>query len=197
MGFFSGKAENRNDRLPPGQTLYTSFPVLSYGPTPHIEHTDWQFTLDGLVDDPVTLSWDDLMKLPQSETTTDIHCVTRWSKLDTKWRGVWLDDLFSLVHVKKDATHMLAKSYGGYTTNLPLDEVIGHKAMIAHTFEGSDLTIEHGGPARLFVPALYFWKSAKWVNSISFIDHDVPGFWEQYGYHNHGDPWKEERYSDY
>jgi DMSO/TMAO reductase YedYZ molybdopterin-dependent catalytic subunit len=196
MGFFTGRQSAPDGRIPPGQTLYTTFPVLSYGPTPSVPTDDWQLTIDGLVDTPLVLSWDDLMALPQSEVTTDIHCVTRWTKLDTVWQGVWLDDIFARAGVKPTATHLLASSYGGYTTNVPLAEVTAQKAMIAHTYDNSPLTPEHGGPARLFVPALYFWKSAKWVNRLTLLDKDQPGFWEQYGYHNHGDPWKEERYSD-
>lgn len=196
MAFFTGNPSRRSDRLPPGQTLYTSFPVLSYGPAPTIDTAQWQLQVNGLIEQPLQLSWTDLMALPQAEHTTDIHCVTRWSKLDTIWRGVWLDDIFQQAGVRPEAAFLLAGSYGDYTTNLPLDEVTGHKAMIAHTFDGAPLPQQHGGPARLLVPALYFWKSAKWVNRLTLLERDEPGFWEQYGYHNHGDPWKEERYSD-
>ncbi len=133
--------------------------------------------------------------MQQTEKTTDIHCVTRWSKLDTVWRGVSLDELFARAGLKPEATHILASCYGGYTTNLPLADVTDGKAMVAHDFDGKPLEAVHGGPARLFVPHLYFWKSAKWVNRITLLDHDQPGFWEVNGYHNHGDPWTEERYS--
>lgn len=169
--------------------------MLSYGPTPQIDTAEWSLTVDGLVDKEITLSWDDLLGLPHIEKKTDIHCVTRWSKLDTIWQGVPLDELFKLVGIKPEATHILASSYGGYTTNLPLSDVTDGKAMIAHVFDGKPLETVHGGPARLFVPHLYFWKSAKWVNRITLLDHDQPGFWEVNGYHNHGDPWTEERYS--
>lgn len=168
--------------------------MLSYGPTPYIDTAQWQLDIDGLVDKPLNISWDELMKFPQSEWKTDIHCVTRWSKLDTVWRGIWLDDLFAGLNIKPESTHLLASCYGGYTTNIPLDEVMNHQAMIAHTFDGKPLPAEHGGPARLLVPHLYFWKSAKWVNRLTLLDHDEPGFWEINGYHMHGDPWTEERY---
>ena len=196
MGLFQGRRDNAdNDRIPPGQYLERGFPVLSYGPTPQVDTANWSLTIDGLVEHELILSWDDLLVLPHTEKKTDIHCVTRWSKLDTVWQGVSLDELFARVGVKPEATHILASCYGGYTTNLPLSDVTDGKAMVAHIFDGKPLAAEHGGPARLFVPHLYFWKSAKWVNRITLLDHDQPGFWEVNGYHNHGDPWTEERYS--
>lgn len=196
MGLFQGRRDNvDNNRIPPGQYLERGFPVLSYGPTPQVDIDDWSLTIDGLVEHELTLSWEEFLALPHTENTTDIHCVTRWSKLDTVWQGVSLDELFARAGVKAEATHILASCYGGYTTNLPLDDVVGGKAMVAHVFDGKPLPAEHGGPARLFVPHLYFWKSAKWVNRITLLDHDQPGFWEVNGYHNHGDPWTEERYS--
>ena len=196
MGLFQGKRDNQdNDRIPPGQYLERGFPVLSYGPTPQVDTADWSLTIDGLVEHEITLTWDDLLALPHVEKKTDIHCVTRWSKLDTVWQGVSLDELFSRAGMKPEATHILASCYGGYTTNLPLSDATDGKAMVAHIFDGKPLAAEHGGPARLFVPHLYFWKSAKWVNRITLLDHDQPGFWEVNGYHNHGDPWTEERYS--
>ena len=196
MGLFQGKRDNQdNDRIPPGQYLERGFPVLSYGPTPQVDTADWSLTIDGLVEHEITLTWDDLLALPHVEKKTDIHCVTRWSKLDTVWQGVSLDELFARAGVKPEATHILASCYGGYTTNLPLSDVTNGKAMVAHIFDSKPLAAEHGGPARLFVPHLYFWKSAKWVNRITLLDHDQPGFWEVNGYHNHGDPWTEERYS--
>ena len=196
MGLFQGRRDNQdNDRIPPGQYLERGFPVLSYGPTPQVDTADWSLTIDGLVEHEITLTWDDLLALPHVEKKTDIHCVTRWSKLDTVWQGVSLDELFARAGVKPEATHILASCYGGYTTNLPLSDVTNGKAMVAHIFDSKPLAAEHGGPARLFVPHLYFWKSAKWVNRITLLDHDQPGFWEVNGYHNHGDPWTEERYS--
>jgi len=196
MALFQGRRDNQdNDRIPPGQYLERGFPVLSYGPTPQVDTADWSLTIDGLVEHEITLSWDEFLALPHREMKTDIHCVTRWSKLDTVWQGVSLDELFARAGVKPEATHILASCYGGYTTNLPLADVLSGKAMVAHIFDGKPLPAEHGGPARLFVPHLYFWKSAKWVNRITLLDHDQPGFWEVNGYHNHGDPWTEERYS--
>lgn len=194
MSLFQGRRET-NDRIPPGQHEVYDWPVLSYGPTPHIETSQWRLDIDGLVGTPLTLSWEDLLALPQREWKTDIHCVTRWSKLDTVWQGVWLDDIFAQTDVKPGAKFLLASCYGGYTTNIPLDEVLNKQAMIAHTFDGRALPREHGGPARLLVPHLYFWKSAKWVNRLTLLERDEPGFWEVNGYHMHGDPWREERYS--
>jgi DMSO/TMAO reductase YedYZ molybdopterin-dependent catalytic subunit len=196
MGMFQGRRDNQdNDRIPPGQYLERGFPVLSYGPTPQVDTAEWSLTIDGLVERELTLTWEEFLALPHTEKKTDIHCVTRWSKLDTVWQGVSLDELFARAGVKPEATHILASSYGGYTTNLPLADVVNGKAMVAHVFDGKPLETVHGGPARLFVPHLYFWKSAKWVNRITLLDHDQPGFWEVNGYHNHGDPWTEERYS--
>jgi DMSO/TMAO reductase YedYZ molybdopterin-dependent catalytic subunit len=179
-------------RIPPGQYLTTDFPVLSAGPTPHTPLNQWTFTIDGAVAESRTWTWDELQALPQDTFTVDIHCVTRWSKLDTTWTGVSLDTLLADVHT--DATFISAWCDGGYTTNLPLADLRDGKAWIAHTFDGEPLAPEHGGPARLLVPHLYFWKSAKWVRGISLTIDDQPGFWENYGYHDYGDPWREQRY---
>jgi DMSO/TMAO reductase YedYZ molybdopterin-dependent catalytic subunit len=179
-------------RIPPGQYLTTDFPVLSAGPTPHTPLNQWTFTIDGAVVQSRQWTWDELQALPQDTFTVDIHCVTRWSKLDTTWTGVSLDTL--LADVQTDARYISAWSDGGYTTNLPLADVRDGKAWIAHTFDGEPLHPEHGGPARLLVPHLYFWKSAKWVRGISLTVEDTPGFWEGYGYHDYGDPWREQRY---
>jgi DMSO/TMAO reductase YedYZ molybdopterin-dependent catalytic subunit len=179
-------------RIPPGQYLTTDFPVLSAGPTPHTPLNQWTFTIDGAVAQSKQWAWDELQALPQDTFTVDIHCVTRWSKLDTTWTGVSLDTL--LADVQTDARYISAWSDGGYTTNLPLADVRDGKAWIAHTFDGEPLHPEHGGPARLLVPHLYFWKSAKWVRGISLTVEDTPGFWEGYGYHDYGDPWREQRY---
>ena len=196
MALFQGRRDTTdNDRIPPGQYLERGFPVLSYGPTPKVDTAAWSLTIDGLVENEITLTWDEFLALPPTEKKTDIHCVTRWSKLDTVWQGVLLDELLARAGVKPEATHIVASCYGGYTTNLPLADITNGKAMIAHAFDSKPLPAEHGGPARLFVPHLYFWKSAKWVNRITLLDHDEPGFWEVNGYHNHGDPWTEERYS--
>jgi DMSO/TMAO reductase YedYZ molybdopterin-dependent catalytic subunit len=180
------------DRLPPGQYLVTDFPVLSAGPTPHTPLDRWDFSISGDVEQPKRWSWEEFRALPRETITRDIHCVTRWSKLDTVWEGVSVDTL--LAQVKHDASYVVAFSDGGYTTNLPLEDVTGGKAWIADTFDGEPLEPEHGGPARLLVPHLYFWKSAKWVRGLRLLDDDEPGFWETLGYHNRGDPWQEQRY---
>jgi DMSO/TMAO reductase YedYZ molybdopterin-dependent catalytic subunit len=179
-------------RLPPGQYLTPDFPVLTAGPTPHTPPDTWSLTLDGLVDRAVTWSWDELLALPQETFTTDIHCVTKWSKLDTTWTGVSVDTL--LEHVETEAEYLTAWCDGDYTTNLALEDVTDGRAWIAHTYEGEPLAPEHGGPARLLVPHLYFWKSAKFLRRITLTPDDEPGFWEAAGYHNHGDPWREQRY---
>jgi len=179
-------------RLPPGQSIRTDFPVLSATPTPHTPLDEWTFEISGAVDRPVSWTWDELRALPAQTPTVDIHCVTKWSKLDTRWRGVSIDTL--LAAVQTQATFVLATCDGGYTTNLPLLDVSGGRAWIVYEYENQPLPPEHGGPARLLVPHLYFWKSAKWVRGLTLRDFDAPGFWEGYGYHNYGDPWKEQRY---
>lgn len=179
-------------RVPPGQYLVNDFPVLSAGPTPHTPLADWSFTISGLVDEPISWTWDEFRALPTETPTVDIHCVTKWSKLDTSWRGVSLDTLLGQVETEGD--YVFVWCDGGYTTNLPLEDVLDGKAWIAYEYEGEPLEPEHGGPARLLVPHLYFWKSAKWVRGLELRDYDTPGFWEGYGYHMYGDPWKEQRY---
>ncbi|RKR76332.1 molybdopterin-dependent oxidoreductase [Frondihabitans australicus] len=192
MAGFEGFASRRqtDPALPPGQHLERGFPVLSAGPDPNIKVWELQVATET---GQRSWSWDDFLALPQEDITTDIHCVTSWSKLGTHWRGVSVDTLFD--GLKTEQRFAMARSYGGYTTNLPLEDLLGGKAWVMHTFEGRPLASEHGGPARLFVPHLYFWKSAKWLQGIQTMAVDRPGFWENYGYHNHGDPWKEERYA--
>jgi len=190
-GFGSRRRES-DPHLPPGQYLTEDFPVLSAGPTPRIDLDEWRFDIRTEAGALVSWTWDEFQSLPIEDVHTDIHCVTRWSKLGTSWRGVSLDTL--LEHVESDASYAMAHSYGGYTTNIPLDELLDGKAWVAFEFDGEPLDPEHGGPARLLVPHLYFWKSAKWVRGLEMMDQDEPGFWEQNGYHLHGDPWKEERY---
>jgi DMSO/TMAO reductase YedYZ molybdopterin-dependent catalytic subunit len=180
-------------RVPPGNYVTPDFPVLSAGPTPHdaIEH--WSFEIRGEVGEPRSWTWEQFTALPSERVTVDIHCVTKWSKLGTSWKGVSLDTL--LGDIDTGAEYLLAFCDGGYTTNLPLDDVRGGKAWVAYEYDGEPLEPEHGGPARLLVPHLYFWKSAKWVRGIELRMDDKPGFWEAYGYHNYGDPWKEQRYA--
>jgi DMSO/TMAO reductase YedYZ molybdopterin-dependent catalytic subunit len=181
-----------SDRVPPGQYVTDDFPVLSAGPTPHTSLDDWDLTITGEVDGLRRWSWDEFRALPSEPVTVDIHCVTKWSKLDSEWEGVSLDTL--LDGVDTTAEYVVAFCDGGYTTNLPLEDLTDGKAWIAFVFDGEPLDPEHGGPARLLVPHLYFWKSAKWVRGLRLAATDEPGFWEQNGYHNYGDPWKEQRY---
>ncbi|MFI8594237.1 sulfite oxidase-like oxidoreductase [Microbacterium sp. NPDC078428] len=188
---FGARRRESDPRLAPGQYLTTDFPVLSAGPTPRPDLEEWSFLLRTEKEERAW-SWRELLALPAEDVTTDIHCVTRWSKLDTSWRGVSVDTLFA--DVRTDRAFAMVHSYGGYTTNLPLEDLLGGKAWIAYEFDGRPLAAEHGGPARLLVPHLYFWKSAKWVQGIELRERDDPGFWEQNGYHLRGDPWREERY---
>ena len=181
-------------RVPPGQRVTEKFPVLTAG-TPRVTPKEkWTLTIDGLVETPFTLDWDGFNALPMQEFTVDIHCVTRWSKLDTVWRGVSLDILFEQAGIKHEAAYVQAHADGDYSSNLKLADVTGDQAFVATEFGGQPLTEEHGGPARLVVPKLYFWKSAKWVRRLTLAEWDIKGFWERLGYHNYGDPWKEQRY---
>lgn len=189
---FVGRRRTESAQLPPGQYLTQDFPVLSAGPTPKIALDDWEFTLTGESGDARKWSWKEFRALPSVSVTTDIHCVTRWSKLATAWEGVSLDAL--LDGIQTTAAFAIAESYGGYTTNLPLADLRGNKAWIAFRYGGKDLAPEHGGPARLLVPHLYLWKSAKWIRGIRLMATDQPGFWESLGYNNYGDPWREQRY---
>jgi DMSO/TMAO reductase YedYZ molybdopterin-dependent catalytic subunit len=191
---FRGRPRRDADssRVPPGQYVVDDFPVLSAGPTPRTETADWSLQVVGEVDDALTWTWDEFMALPQETFTVDIHCVTKWTKLDTTWTGVSIDTL--LEGVDTEAEHVVAWCDGDYTTNVPLEDVTGGRAWVVHSFEGEPLERAHGGPARLLVPHLYFWKSAKWVRGLTLTIEDQPGFWEQAGYHNYGDPWREQRY---
>ena len=191
---FRGKRRNANaDRLPPGQYETKDFPVLSAGPTPRIPLEQWRFAIEGAVKTPASWTWTEFMALPNEQITVDIHCVTKWSKFDTVWRGVAIDTLLDIVQ-PTNAAFVTASSYGGYTTNVPLDHLTNGQAWIAYEFDNGPLDPVHGGPARLLVPHLYFWKSAKWVNGLELREHDKSGFWEVNGYHDLGDPWKEQRY---
>jgi DMSO/TMAO reductase YedYZ molybdopterin-dependent catalytic subunit len=191
---FGGRRRREVDpsRVPPGQYTVDDFPVLSAGPTPRTPLEEWTLTIDGAVDEAASWTWDELLALPQETFTVDIHCVTKWSKLDTGWTGVSVDTL--LEGVATEAEYLTAWCDGDYTTNLALEDVTGGQAWVVHTFDGEPLDAEHGGPARLLVPHLYFWKSAKWLRGLTLTPQDEPGFWEAAGYHNRGDPWKEQRY---
>ncbi|MET9633275.1 sulfite oxidase-like oxidoreductase [Lentzea sp. NPDC006480] len=189
---FTGRRQSPDVQLPPGQYLTEDFPVLTAGPTPRVPTDRWELTVSTEVGQKYTWSWQQLMELPAEKITTDIHCVTKWSKLRTRWKGVSLDVL--LEDVETAADFALVHSYGGYTTNLPLEDLLDGQAWIAYRYDDDDLTPEHGGPARLLVPHLYFWKSAKWVRGIQLLLEDEPGFWETAGYHDYGDPWREQRY---
>ena len=189
---FIGRGGETDPDLPAGQYLTADFPVLSAGPTPHIDTADWQFSIRTDSDTLHTWNWDELHALSIEDIDTDIHCVTRWSKLGTSWRGVSLDTLFATV--KTTDEYVMAHSYGGYTTNVPLADLLGGQAWIALEFDGNKLDPEHGGPARLLIPHLYFWKSAKWIHGLEMQSQDKPGFWEQNGYNMIGDPWLEQRY---
>jgi DMSO/TMAO reductase YedYZ molybdopterin-dependent catalytic subunit len=191
-GFRGRRPEVDQTRLPPGQHLVDGFPVLSAGPTPHTPLSEWSFAIVGEVDEPRRWTWEEFGALPRETVRVDIHCVTSWSKLDTEWEAVSVDTL--LDGVETEAEYVSAFCDGGYTTNLPLDDVTGGRAWVALGYGGEPLEPEHGGPARLLVPHLYFWKSAKWVRGIELTARDEPGFWETLGYHNRGDPWLEQRY---
>ena len=189
---FGGRRRSSRPDLPPGQYLTRDFPVLSAGPTPRIPLDRWQFTVTNESGTRQTWSWREFLALPAEDVTVDIHCVTKWSKLGTTWRGVAIDTL--LADTETSAEFTMVHGYGGYTTNVPLEDLVDGKAWVAYKFDGEDLEPEHGGPARLLVPHLYFWKSAKWVNGIEMITQDEPGFWEEAGYNMYGDPWREQRY---
>ena len=191
-----GRSTERDPRLPPGQyDTGSGFPVLTAEVHPHVDARKWTFTIDGLVKESKTWTWDDVHDLPKSLYEGDIHCVTTWSKLGTSFTGVSVDDLLAQVGVKPEATHVVAWSQTGYTTNLALDDVTGGKAWLVWEHEGKPLPGPHGGPVRMLVPHLYFWKSTKWISGVRVLDHDEPGFWEVRGYHDEGDPFREERFS--
>jgi len=194
-GFTGSARHRRNSRLPPGQyDVGSAYPVLTAEVTPDVDLSEWKLTVDGLVAEATSWSWEEIRALPGSEFHGDIHCVTTWSKLDTSFGGVSVDTLLDAAHPSAEATHVLVSSTTGYTTNLPLADLRDGQAWVVWTHEGQPLPREHGGPVRLLVPHLYFWKSAKWVSRMTLLDHDEPGFWEQNGYHDRGDPWKEQRY---
>lgn len=182
-------------RLPPGQSLTQKFPVLHYGPTPGFDEATWDLRVFGEVETPMRWNWQEFQALPTVQQTVDIHCVTRWSKFDTVWEGVRFSEFIKLFGVKPTAKYVIAHCEYGYTTNMPLEDMLDDDVMLTYKFDGKYLDAEHGFPLRTLVPKRYFWKSAKWLRGLEFSPHDKPGFWEQAGYHNDGDPWKEERVS--
>jgi DMSO/TMAO reductase YedYZ molybdopterin-dependent catalytic subunit len=184
------------ERIPPGQYRTEKFPVLHYGSVPKTDLATWDFKVWGLVGSPFTLTWDQFKALPRKTVETDIHCVTRWTKLDTVWEGVAIQTVLEAAQLRPEAQFVLAHSEQGYTANLPLLRLDDDDVLLADTFNGEPLEPEHGYPLRLLVPKRYFWKSAKWIRGLEFLDHDILGFWERYGYNNDADPWQEERYSD-
>lgn len=181
-------------RVPPGQRLTEGFPVLHYSGVPRIQLATWRLNVHGLVEAPLDLTWEDFLALPQVSLQADFHCVTRWSRLDNLWEGVAVQELAARARPLADASHVLVHSYDGFTTNIPLEVLMDQDVLLARRHNGADLPQEHGWPLRLVVPKRYAWKSAKWVSGLEFLPHDRPGFWEQRGYHNNADPWKEERY---
>jgi DMSO/TMAO reductase YedYZ molybdopterin-dependent catalytic subunit len=182
--------------VPPGQAVTTGFPVLHVGGVPDFDPETWRLRLFGLVENPFELSWEELQTLPITQWHGDIHCVTRWSKRETSWRGVLFRTLVERAKPKPNVTHVLQYADNDYTTNLPLEAMLGDDCLVAYEFGGEPLEPIHGGPVRMLVPKLYFWKSAKWINGLEFLDHDVKGFWEVRGYNNEADPWREQRYAD-
>ena len=199
MGFFDLFKQNDTDktdnsRVPPGQHLTKTFPVLHYGQVPKVNLDNWDFRIWGLVKSPVTLNYEEFLALPKKEQICDIHCVTTWSKLDTAWEGIPFKEVMKLIDPLPEAKYVMVHAEKGFTTNLALSDLMDDDVLFAYKYNGGNLTSEHGWPLRLVLPKLYFWKSAKWVRGLEFMDHDEPGFWEQNGYHMHGDPWTEERY---
>jgi DMSO/TMAO reductase YedYZ molybdopterin-dependent catalytic subunit len=195
-GFKGRRRGGDRARVPPGQYVTDDFPVLSAGPTPRAQLDSWSFVLRDVDErELASWSWTDLLALPATTVTVDIHCVTKWSKLDTRWKGVTIDDLLDAAGVDPPAPYVTAFCDGGYTTNLAMEDLLDGHGIVAYEYDGGPIDPEHGGPARLVVPHLYFWKSAKWVRGLAFMEQDEPGFWETHGYHHRGDPWKEERYA--
>jgi DMSO/TMAO reductase YedYZ molybdopterin-dependent catalytic subunit len=188
-------AVSNDSRVPPGQRLVTDFPVLHAGSVMHVEQESWRLSVTGLVDSSLTVDWEGLRSLPATEQVSDIHCVTGWTKLDTRWKGVRTSRLFEGLDVSAQARHAIIHAKGGWTTNLPLEELLAEDVLIAYEYEGRPISAEHGGPVRLLVPRLYFWKSAKWLQGIELTADERLGYWERLGYHALGDPWLEQRYS--
>jgi DMSO/TMAO reductase YedYZ molybdopterin-dependent catalytic subunit len=193
--FFHKPTADQQSRVPPGQHLAQGFPVLTYGETQHILPNDWQLRVWGLVEER-SFTWPDLLAMPQQDFTADFHCVTTWSKLDVAWRGVRVTDLFAQLKIDPAALHVMQHAYGGYTTNISMDDLLRPENFLAHTLEGQPISDDHGGPVRLIVPHLYAWKGAKWISGLEFMAEMELGFWERNGYHHRGEPFAVERYSD-
>ncbi|HEY9863951.1 MAG TPA: sulfite oxidase-like oxidoreductase [Candidatus Obscuribacterales bacterium] len=193
--FFSKPTSDQSDRVPPKQHLSKGFPVLTYGETPQVNTENWELKVWGLVQ-PKTFSWSEIMAMPKSNFTADFHCVTHWSKLDVQWTGIKVTDFMQFVEVDPQALHIMQHCYGGYTTNILIEDFLREENFFAYQLFDEPLPADHGGPLRLVVPHLYAWKSAKWINGLEFLDHEQLGFWELNGYHKRGEPWAEERYSD-
>ena len=199
LGRITRIGQNRGDvdvdvDAPPGQFVTEKFPVLTFGPTPRIPTADWRFKVFGLVEEELTLDWEQFNGLPQVTLDAEFHCVTQWSKLQNTWQGILFTDLMKIINPNPEARYVMAHCYGGYTANVALDVLLDDDVLFAHSHDGKPLAPEHGGPMRLVVPKRYGWKSAKWVNGLEFMAQDAPGFWEMRGYHMEGDPWKEERF---
>ncbi len=193
----SGRSWDRGrqgERVPPGQRVVQNWPVLTYGRTPQIDLANWRLRIFGAVAE-VAFGWEEISALPRTKVHCDMHCVTSWSRLDNDFEGVALRELFSQLKPSPAAEHVIVHSYGGYTTNVSLADLTAENVLLAYGHDGKALAVEHGGPARLLIPHLYLWKSAKWVSGLEFLESEQPGFWEMYGYHMRGDPWKEQRYS--
>ena len=197
LGRITRIGQNRGDvdvDAPPGQFVTEKFPVLTFGPTPRIPTAEWRFRVFGLVEEELTLDWEQFNDLPQVTLDAEFHCVTQWSKLQNTWQGILFTDLMKIINPNPEARYVMAHCYGGYTANVALDVLLDDDVLFAHSHDGKPLAPEHGGPMRLVVPKRYGWKSAKWVNGLEFMAQDAPGFWEMRGYHMEGDPWKEERF---
>lgn len=192
--FMASKKRDLTGRLPPGQSKVNGLPVLDLGVHPEISHSEWMLVIDGEVENPCAINWEQFSNLEQADVVTDIHCVTSWSSFDNRWKGVSLSTLVDLVGLRDGATHAMLHGHDGYTTNVPIEDLLQGNCLIATSWNGDSLSTSHGGPARLVIPHLYFWKSAKWIRRIEFMRADAPGYWEQRGYHNDGDPWQEQRY---